>query len=105
MRRLACLFVLFAACVPDEAELSYPIRPIGGPSGIGGSTTAPDAGGGTGGDTGVVDAGVGPDVDLRDGGTSIGADAGDFPQDAGGFLDAFMVPADGPGFPGGDQIP
>lgn len=105
MSRLACALALMAslgACMPDESQPSFPIVPGTSPPVLG-SIVPADAGL-------VADAGPNvPDsgVDLVDGGIVSGADAGDFPQDAGTFLDAFDLPADAPepSNPGGDQIP
>jgi len=104
MKSLLCALALLAgACLPDESEPSYQIVPNGGTGRTTMTTPEPTP-------VGTLDAGTTPNVpdsgvDLFDGGVVIGADAGDFPQDAGPFLDAFTPAPDGPSNPGGDQIP
>ena len=98
-----------AACIPEESEPDYPIRPIGGPPLSSGTGSGDDNGGGGGGGFGA-DAGI----DFGDGGffDDGGFDFNDAPAvpldsptpDAGTIL----IPSDGasaPPFPEGDQIP
>ncbi len=92
----------FAACIPEESELDYPVRPIGGPPVSSGTGSGDDNGGG---------GGFGPDA-----GIGFGDDGGfDFNDAPSVLLDSatpdagtILIPSDGassPSFPEGDQIP